>query len=298
MRGTMQTVALPNDLKVYAPSELEARTLYWEIFTERVYSSHGVSVTDGDCIFDVGSNIGLYSIFLTRSYRDLKIFAFEPIPQTFAILRKNAETHLKDSQIELFNFGLSNKPGKARFEYDRFIGLAATMRPEEVDSCVRKDAGMRVWAAAGISDLQRISVLSAGFAARLQYVLSKPYLGWFLAALMMALLILSIIRKRLFLQKIECELKTLSDVIRGYEVGAIDLVKIDVEGSESDVIEGIAEEHWSRIKQFVVEVHNVNGRVERMKSLFEAKGYRTTVSQEEWEVHKLINAYTIYAVRD
>jgi FkbM family methyltransferase len=50
------------------------------------------------------------------------------------------------------------------------------------------------------------------------------------------------------LQKIECELKTLSDVIKEHEVGAIDLVKIDVEGSESDVIEGIVEEDWPRMR--------------------------------------------------
>ena len=64
----MRSVVLPNDLKIFAPNELEARTLYREIFTERTYSSHGVSVTDGDCVFDVGANIGLYSIFLAQSH--------------------------------------------------------------------------------------------------------------------------------------------------------------------------------------------------------------------------------------
>jgi Methyltransferase FkbM domain len=145
--------------------------------------------------------------------------------------------------------------------------------------------------------LQKISVLSPPFAGRLLSALSRPYLGWLVAAVMISILFFSIVRKRLFLQKIECELKTLSDVIKEHQIGAIDLVKIDVEGSESDVIEGIVEEDWPRIRQFVVEVHDLDGRVEKMKSVFENRGYLTTVSQEGWELHKLIDVFTLIAVR-
>jgi hypothetical protein len=74
-------------------------------------------------------------------------------------------------------------------------------------------------------------------------------------------------------------------------------VKIDVEGSEWNVLEGIAEEDWPKIRQFVVEAHDVDGRVEKMRSVFENRGYRTVVSQEDWELHKLINAFTLIAVR-
>src|SRR5262245_16991633 len=210
----MQSVMLPDNLSVYAPSELEARTLYREIFTEKAYSSHDIRVSDGDCVFDVGANIGLYSIFLTRSHRDLKIFAFEPIPQTFSILSKNVEKYRNDSQVKLFNFGLSSRPGRSQFEFDRFASFAATMRPEEVDGCVRKEAGMRAWARAGISDLEKVSVISPAFSKRLLTALPKPVIGTLITAVMMALLALSLLRKKLFLQRIDCELKTISEVIK------------------------------------------------------------------------------------
>jgi hypothetical protein len=293
----MRNVVLPNNLKVFAPNQIEARTLYREIFTEKTYSSHGITVSDGDCIFDVGANIGLYSIFLTQSHRNLKIFAFEPVPQTFSTLGKNVGRYMNGSQVKLFNFGLSSKSGKTRFEFDRFASLTATMRPEVVNGCIRKDAGMREWARAGISDLQKISVLSPELAGRLLTALSKPVIGQLVTAVMIAILILSLIRKRLFLQKIECELKTVSEVIKEQGIETVDLMKIDVEGSELDVIEGIAEEDWPGIRQFVVEAHDFDARVGKIRSIFENRGYQTIVSQEEWEVHKLINTYTIYAVR-
>jgi hypothetical protein len=293
----MRNVTLPEDLRIYAPNEFEARTLYQEIFAEKVYSSYGIRVADGDCVFDVGANIGLYSIFLARAHRDLTIFAFEPIPQTFAILEKNIESLTKGSRIKLFNIGLSKEPGSARFELDRFLSFTATMRAEEVDSCVRKDAGMRAWAEAGVYDFRKLGFLSPGFARRLQSVLRRPLVGRLVAAVMFSLLCLAALRKKLFLQKIDCPLKTVSEVIREHRLGAIDLIKIDVEGSEWDVIEGIAEEDWPKIKQFVVEAHDVDGRVEKMRSAFEARGYLTAVSQEDWGIHKLINAFTIYAAR-
>src|SRR5215510_11462431 len=214
----MKSVVLPNDLKIYAPNQIEAQALYQEIFTDKTYSSHGVQISDGDCIFDIGANIGLYSIFLTQSHRDLKIFAFEPIPQTFSILEKNVARDQNGSQVELFNFGLSRKSGSSQFEFDRFAGFSATMRPEEVRACVRKDAGMYDWARAGISDLRKASFLSDQFSDRLLAALPKPIVGTMTVTVMFALFLLTLLRKKLFLKKIECELKTISEVMREHNI--------------------------------------------------------------------------------
>ena len=296
----MRSVVLPNDLKIYAPNEIEARTLYREIFTEKTYSSNGIVVSDGDCIFDVGANIGLFSIYLFRSYRGLRLFAFEPVRQTFAFLEQNARLYLNggaDSQTKLFSFGLSDRRGTALFEYDRFMGLTATMYPKEVHGCARPNAGMNAWAEACVLDLHRISKLSDRQADLLLKALSKPVVGSLVAAVMIAFLIGLVLRNQIFLERTECSLSTVSEVIREHNVEAIDLMKIDVEGSELDVIRGIAPDDWPKIKQFVVEAHDIDGRVELMRSIFENHGYRTTVSQEDWAVHKLINIFTIYAVK-
>jgi hypothetical protein len=157
---------------------------------------------------------------------------------------------------------------------------------------------MREWARAGISDLEKVSVISPAFSQRLLTALPKPIVGTLITTVMMALLFLSLLRKKLFMQRIDCELKTISEVIEEHQIPTIDLLKIDVEGSELNVVEGIAEEDWPKIRQFVVEAHDYDGRVEKMKSIFESRGYRTVVCQEDWELHKLINAFTIYAVRD
>ena len=45
------------------------------------------SMQPGEVLFDVGANIGIYSIFAAK--RGVKVYAFEPESQNFAILQKN-----------------------------------------------------------------------------------------------------------------------------------------------------------------------------------------------------------------
>ena len=62
--------------------------------------------------------------------------------------------------------------------------------------------------------------------------------------------------ERLTNKTFTCQFKTISDVIRENHLERIDLLKIDVEKSEEDVLAGIHEDDWTKIKQLVVEVHD------------------------------------------
>jgi hypothetical protein len=54
-----------------------------------------------------------------------------------------------------------------------------------------------------------------------------------------------------------CEVATLSSVLRVHARLAqeVDLLKVDAEGSEADVLRGVSEADWLRIRQVAVEVH-------------------------------------------
>jgi FkbM family methyltransferase len=62
-------------------------------------------------------------------------------------------------------------------------------------------------------------------------------------------------------------LRTVSEIIRKYDVQQIDLLKVDVEKNELDVLLGIQEQGWQKIKQVVMEVYNVDGRIEKITAL-------------------------------
>lgn len=73
-------------------------------------------VKNNDVIFDIGANIGWYSIHLSKKLIGAKIYSFEPIPETFSKLKKNIELN-SIKNISLVNIPLSNKVQNLTFYY-------------------------------------------------------------------------------------------------------------------------------------------------------------------------------------
>jgi FkbM family methyltransferase len=65
------------------------------------------NIKPNDVIYDVGANIGLYSMAIAKAV-DTRLFAFEPNPETFTKLNKNISLN-KFCSIKAFNFALGNK---------------------------------------------------------------------------------------------------------------------------------------------------------------------------------------------
>ena len=91
-----------------------------------------------------------------------------------------------------------------------------------------------------------------------------------------------------------CDVRTISQVIDEHQIQCIDLLKVDVEKSELDVLLGIREEHWPRIRQVVVEVHDHGDRLTTVTSLLSDHGFRVNARQEPALRNSAI--YTVYAV--
>ena len=239
---------LPNGMEIAHRNKSEADFLFQEIFTDKCYLKNGIALPTGACVFDVGANVGLSALFMARSAADSVVYAFEPIPPLFELLRLN--TQLYDARVELFEFGLANESTRARFTYypnDTVIsgryGDAAQDR-ETVKAYLlnRSDA-------------------SSGAA------LPEEEIDDLLA-------------RRLASEEYDCELKTLSDVVREHRVEQIDLLKIDVEKSELDVLQGIHGNDWQKIRQIVIEVHDLDGRLATVTSLLRDRGFDCIVEQD------------------
>ena len=68
-----------------------------------------------------------------------------------------------------------------------------------------------------------------------------------------------------------------------HKLSTIDLLKVDVEGSEEAVLRGIRAEHWPRIQQLVLEVENF-AAVASIRAALERRGF--TVSSYATEREK------------
>jgi FkbM family methyltransferase len=77
------------------------------------------NINKGDIIFDIGANIGVHSIFISKILdNNCKIYAFEPNPDTFKVLVKNLELNYCKNVIPI-NKALSDKAGKMYLEISK-----------------------------------------------------------------------------------------------------------------------------------------------------------------------------------
>jgi hypothetical protein len=96
---------------------------------------------------------------------------------------------------------------------------------------------------------------------------------------------------------VTCELKTLSSIIESENIQKIDLLKIDCEGAEWDVLTGIKEADWLRIKSIVIEVHDTENRVQKVKELFAKKGFTRIIDEQEKGLENSA-MYNIFALKE
>jgi len=69
-------------------------------------------------------------------------------------------------------------------------------------------------------------------------------------------------------------LKPLSTVLRELrEIDNIDLLKIDVEGAELDVLEGLDDDDWPRVRQIVMEVQDLNGALSMVCHILDRQNF-------------------------
>jgi FkbM family methyltransferase len=103
-------------------TELDERLIPIEILNFGSYETTETAMfvrlaRDVDVVFDIGANIGWYSLNLTNHYAGaVEIHAFEPLPPTFAQLVANLRLNAADSVVAN-NFGLSREAGEIAFYY-------------------------------------------------------------------------------------------------------------------------------------------------------------------------------------
>jgi len=263
--GARARCVLPNGLEIVHLNQYETDYVYKEIFEDQCYLRHGIRLQDGDTVVDIGANIGLFSLFVMSRCKNPKIYACEPAPVVYDLLKANCDAY--GSNVRALNVGVSDKPKTATFTfYEKssvFSGFHSdeTEDREAIQSVVRNMLNSEL--VAGESVEEYVSELTADRLDRRTY---------------------------------ECQLTSVSDIIRENRIDKIDLLKIDAEKSELDIIKGIEDRDWPKIDQIVVEIHDpTREAIKRIEDLLIDKGYRCAVDQETLLEHA--GLFNLYATR-
>jgi FkbM family methyltransferase len=69
------------------------------------------SFEEGSCFWDIGANIGLYSIYSASKLNKIKVFSFEPSTSNLRVLSRNISINSFSRKISVLPFALSDKKG-------------------------------------------------------------------------------------------------------------------------------------------------------------------------------------------
>jgi FkbM family methyltransferase len=247
------TFRAPDGLELLQHNPRETRFVYKEIFEDRIYLRHGIALGPGAVVVDVGANIGLFTMFVKETRPDSRVIAIEPCPPVFALL--DANTARYGAAVQALNCGIAASDGDAVFTHYPDYSIMGGFHADAAADVQTLKAGIRnQWKErfpnkTDIDQRYAESMLQAILGRRQTYV---------------------------------CRLRPLSAVLHDTAVDAVDLLKIDTEGSELDVLSGIADEHWPHIAQIVLEIHNANGeRTGPAVALLREKGFLCAVEEED-----------------
>lgn len=260
MPTAISETTLPNGMEIFCLQPEEVEFLYTDV---QSYLSNGIELHPGDTVFDVGANIGLFTLWVNQTCNNnVNIYAFEPIPVIFEVLKANVK-RWNPEKIKVLDCGLAESSKTITFVYYPNATFRSRLAQDSAGEQEDKD------------HVKYMFMNNTKDALK-----SVRWLRW-LPPFLREILVDKKIENMFETEEVTCQLKTISEIIREQDIPQIDLLKIDAEKCELDVILGIEEQDWPKIKQVVAEVHDLDSRVEKMTALLKENGFsKITVEQE------------------
>ena len=255
----IRTTTLPNGWQIaeYLPNETQQ--MYREIFIDLEYLKHGIRLPSDAIVIDAGANIGLFSLFVSAMCDKAQIHAFEPFPSIARILKANQA--LYGLPIRIHQTALSDFDGRTKAGFCAKSSLQSGLfNDQNQDTKVVYHYAQNQWS----------------------NELAEPVL-------------MDLVSQRVQFQTQDIEVHRLSTIIKQENLERIDLLKIDVEKSESLLLGGIAPDDWTRIRQIVAEVHDIDASLAQLVNRLRWQGFEVVTEQSP--SFQRTNIYLIYAWR-
>ncbi len=259
------------------------------------YFALGLDIPNGSLVVDVGANVGMFAIAVAARARDVSIVAIEPIPMLHAALARNfAENPYlagSRSRSTLLRTGLAKDDRETEAEFAYFSRLPSDST-RYVDGKYAEFE--RVFEEYGATFARGVSSHMPGSVGRrvggvLNSIVSGiprgGIRGW-------------LFDRAIGIERVRCPMTTLAQVLDDFE-RPVDALKIDVEGAELDVLLGVRDDQWRRIRQVVLEGNDLDNRLEMIKAHLAKHGLgRQRLTEPALSAAQKLNSFLLLASRD
>ncbi|MER7815524.1 FkbM family methyltransferase [Streptomyces sp. NPDC096153] len=259
--GELETAKLADGREIVAPSAEQAVMLWHAVKGDEYYLEGIRGLSTGDVVLDVGGNIGLTAMVYADLVPGIRIISAEPAPSCFAALRRNLERYVPDAVA--VNAAVGKAPGTMELTYYPESPANSTLYADVEDNINISKAYMRT---TGMRE-EFIELHHDSIAATFEKGIVSTV-----------------------------DVVTVGELAERHGVDEVALLKIDVERAELDVLEGVPEQLWPKVRRVVTEVHDVEGRLAHVRTLLRDKGF--TVKDGQEDLMAGTNVHMLIATRD
>ena len=75
-------------------------------------------IRQGDVVYDIGANIGLYCRFMVQCFKSSHVYAFEPVETNRLLIARNMAIAARSNQVTILPCAVADNDGTAEFEID------------------------------------------------------------------------------------------------------------------------------------------------------------------------------------
>ncbi len=253
----LETVELPNGLRLLTPYPPETSYLYMDVFEHQTYRQGALRYPTDGVYFDVGAHVGLFSLYVLQEAPQATVYAFEPVAALYQALSSNLEPH--QDRVTCVPCGLADRIATATLTYYPTLTGMSTLYPD-VDH-----------------DRQLLATIMNNLGRQYRWGQSdwSAHVDEFLD-------------HRLQHETLTGQLRTMSDFISERDIAQIDLLKIDVQKAELDVLQGIQAEDWAKVKQIVIEVHDRDDHLKKITQMLTERGFSVQAIQDSLHVDSVV----------
>ncbi len=221
------------------------------------YRHAAAGLRPGDIVLDVGANIGLTAMMFAQACPGIRLIAAEPAPTIFHCLQLNMSAYVPEGTA--LRTAVGAVPGIAPFTWYPHASANSGLYADRAAD----DETTRIFLRnSGLDDASITSITAALHDG----------------------------------ERIDVEVATASAILAEHaSTGEIGLLKVDVERAELDVLLGVDESDWPRIRAVVAEVHDIDGRLRQFCELLNRYGLSPRSRQDPTLAGTEL--YEVYATR-
>lgn len=232
--------------KVHGYSWYETLFLQREIVQQEQYYHPNTmhNLPQDSTVIDIGCNIGLFSLWCNTRF-----------------LSHRAKFHLIDANGKVLECAKKNQPDNTNWTFDQLL-------MGEMDNAEKRFISFDLltgWSSSHVAFSQNDKIDHL-----FQYFINTAYIMNLIQIVIYPFFYVIVKLMLLLHEEKKIKTVTLSTWMKTHGIDRVDLLKIDVEGSELDILRGIKSNDWQKIDRIVLEVEQNH---EIIIALLEQHGY-------------------------